>query len=96
MGVVENAEGRLFSAYKSVCVEQKSVLEALVLKCRSETFRLDKFFRIFQRVTRIIMGGKMKPRGGERDSPIGDLFYFTYVSNAITTNFLPQEINLRS
>ncbi len=38
----------------------------------------------------------MKPRGGECDLSIGDLLCFTYVTHAIATNFLTQEINMGS
>jgi len=68
LGVVDNAGGRLFSANNDVCVEQKNVLNALVLKKRSEAVRLNKFFSLLQNATRRGKGVKMKPRGGERDN----------------------------
>jgi hypothetical protein len=96
LGEERKAGSRLLRADNTVCVGAKNVLNALVLKKRSEAFRLNKFFSILQRVIRRINGVKMKPRGGERDSPIGDVLCFIYMPYAIATNFLPQEINLGS
>jgi len=44
LGVEKKTGSRLFREYNDVCVRPKNVLNALVLKKRSESFRLDKFF----------------------------------------------------
>jgi hypothetical protein len=76
LGEERKAGSRLLRADNSVCVGAKNVLNALVLKKRSEAFRLNKFFMRLPSAVRRGNGVKMKPRGGERDTPIDDLLCF--------------------
>jgi hypothetical protein len=61
---------------RDVCVGQKGVLNAIVLKCWGEVFRLNKF-SIPEGRTRRKQGGEMKPRGRKCSLPIEDLPWFT-------------------
>jgi hypothetical protein len=74
LGEERKAGSRLLTNAVFVCA--KNVLNAFVLKKRSEAFRLNKFFIHLPSAVRRGKGVKMKPRGGERDTPIVSLLCF--------------------
>jgi hypothetical protein len=84
LGEERKAGSRLLTNAVFVCA--KNVLNAFVLKKRSEAFRLNKFFIRLPSAAPVVIrvpsadrrgnGVKMKPRGGERDTPIDDLLCF--------------------